>query len=190
MLKLPAAMVVLVLLVAPALYANNESEAITQDELVRRTQDLLDAVAMGDKSPFQKYYADDAMYFDEKGRAMDKAALLADVAPLPKGYSGNIKLVKAQSRIQGHTAILTYDLDEKETIFGQALTARYHGTDTWLYRDGRWQIGAGQMLRYYEDPAPGRADIVRFNEYVRTYELAPGITRTVSRERRHVVFEA
>jgi hypothetical protein len=24
--------------------------------------------------------------------------------------------------------------------FGQILHARYHGTDTWLWRNGRWQI--------------------------------------------------
>ena len=118
----------------------------------------MDAVSAGNKSPWQKYFADDCMYFDEKGRSMNKAALLADVSPLPLGYSGSIKLVKAQSHITRDTAILSYDLDESETIFGQSMTARYHGTDTWLLRDGQWQIVAGQMLRYYEDPAPGKAN--------------------------------
>ena len=61
-----------------------------------------------------------------------------------------------KSNIQGDTAILSYDLNETETIFGQNLTARYHGTDTWMYRNGKWQIVAGQMFRYYEDPAPGK----------------------------------
>jgi hypothetical protein len=159
-----------------------ENEKITQDELVRRTQELFDAVAGGDQAPWKQYFAADAVYFDEKGRSMDKTALVADVTPLPKGYSGSIKLVKLQSRIIGHTAILTYDLDETETIYGQNLTARYHGTDTWMFRDGRWQIVAGQMLRYYEDPASGKVDAMRLSDYVGTYELAPGITLTVSRQ--------
>jgi hypothetical protein len=139
-------------------------------------------VAVGNQAPWKQYFAEDAMYFDEKGRSMDKIALVADVTPLPKGYSGSIKLVKAQSRILGRTAILTYDLDETETIYGQTMTARYHGTDTWMFRDGHWQIVAGQMLRYYEDPAPGKVDMARLNDYVGTYELASGITLTVSRE--------
>ncbi|MGA9811340.1 MAG: DUF4440 domain-containing protein [Terriglobales bacterium] len=154
--------------------------AITQGELVRNTQEMFDAVAAGDQAPWQKYFADDSMYFDEKGRAMDKLALIKDVTPLPAGYSGSIKLVNPKSNIQGDTAILSYDLDESETIFGQELTARYHGTDTWMFRNGKWQIAAGQMFRYYEDPAPGKADAKKYGEYVGTYGLAPGVTQTVS----------
>ena len=58
---------------------------ITQEELVLRTQELSDSVAAGDPTPWKKYYAADSMYFDEKGRSMDKSALLADVTPLPAG---------------------------------------------------------------------------------------------------------
>jgi hypothetical protein len=111
---------------------------------------------------------------------MDKPALVKDVSPLPKGYSGSITVVNPKSHIQGDTAILSYDLNETETIFGQNMTARYHGTDTWMYRNGKWQIVAGQMLRYYEDPALGRVDIKKYAEYVGAYELAPGISQIVS----------
>jgi hypothetical protein len=153
---------------------------ITQDELVHNSQEMFDAVAAGDQAPWKKYFADDSMYFDEKGRSMDKTALVSDITPLPTGYSGNIKLVKAKSQIQGDTAILSYDLDETETVFGQNMTARYHGTDTWMYRNGQWQIVAGQMFRYYEDPAAGKADPRKYAEYAGTYELAPGVTQTIS----------
>jgi hypothetical protein len=153
---------------------------ITEGELVRNSQELFTAVASGDQGPWQKYFANDAMYFDEKGRAMDKAALVKDVTPLPKGYSGSIAVVNPKSQIQGQTAILSYDLNETETIFGQNMVARYHGTDTWMYRNGKWQIVAGQMLRYYEDPAVGKGDIKKYVEYAGVYELAPEITQTVS----------
>ena len=134
------------------MHFSRKQAAITQDELVRNTQEMFDAVAAGDQAPWKKYFADDSMYFDEKGRAMDKTALVKDVTPLPAGYSGSIKIVNPKSNIQGDTAILSYDLNETETIFGQNMTARYHGTDTWMYRNGKWQIVAGQMFRYYEDP--------------------------------------
>jgi hypothetical protein len=162
--------------------AATETEKITQEELVQRTQALFDAVAAGDQAPWKLYFADDAMMFDEKGRSMDKIALVADVTPLPKGYSGTIKVVNPQSKIVGTTAILAYDSDEIEIVFGQKMTARYHETDTWLYRAGRWQIVAAQVLRYYEDPAAAAVDPARLEDYVGTYELAPGITMTVSRE--------
>jgi len=121
---------------------------ITQDELVRRTQELFDAVTAGDQAPWKEYFAEDCVYFDEKGRNMNKASLIADITPLPAGYSGSIKMGKTQSHIEKDLAILSYDLDEKETIFGQDLTARYHATDTWIRRKGKWQIIAGQVQRY------------------------------------------
>jgi ketosteroid isomerase-like protein len=155
---------------------------ITQDELVRRTQQLMDAVAPGDQTPWQKYFADDAIYVDEKGKSMDKNGVVADITPMPAGFSGSIKILNARSNIQGDTAILSYDLAETETVFGQELHARYHATDTWRRRHHEWQIVAGEILRYYEDPAPGKADVRRFPDYVGTYQLAPGTERTVTVE--------
>jgi ketosteroid isomerase-like protein len=155
---------------------------ITQGEVVSRTQELFDAVASGNKGPWQKYFADDVLYFDEKGRSMDKKALVADVEPLPKGYSGTIKVVNSKFHHEGNTVIHTFDADEMETVFGQELHARYHETDTWMSRNGQWQIVAGQVLRYYEDPAPGQVDERKLKDYVGAYELAPGDRGTVSVE--------
>ncbi|MGB9236401.1 MAG: DUF4440 domain-containing protein [Terriglobales bacterium] len=156
--------------------------AITQDELVRRTQELVDSVAGGDQSPFQKYFAEDSMFFDERGENMNKKELVASITPLPKGYSGMIKVAKAQSHIDHDVAILSYDLNETETVFGQNELARYHETDTWMRRNGQWQIVAGQVLRYYEDPAPGEVDPRTFKDYLGTYQLGPERKIVISQE--------
>jgi hypothetical protein len=175
-------MTVLCLLAFLGVASAAEPVPITQSELVRRSQELFDALVPGNQEPFKKYYADDVIFADEKGRTMDKEALVKDVAPLPKGYSGAIKIVHPQSRIGNDFAVLAYDLDETETIFGQELHARYHEIDTWAYRNGAWQIIASQAHRYYEDPAVGTADPKQFDTYVGTYELAPGVTMEVTRE--------
>ncbi len=159
---------------------------ITQEELARRTQELFDAVAPGDKTPWNKYIAEDALYFDEKGRNMNKAALVADIAPLPNGYTGKIRLANVQSHIEGNIAIMSYDLDEKENIFGQDLSARYHETDTWMFRRGQWQIVAGQVLRYYEDPTPGELDLGKLPAYTGTYEIAPDNRQKIFAEGKHL----
>ena len=149
---------------------------ITQDELVRRTQELYDSLVTGDQSPWKKHFA------DEKGRFFDKPKLIADITPLPAGYSGTIKIQDVHSRIIGNTAVLSYDANETETIFGQNLKARYHITDTWLQRNGNWQIIASQAHRYYEDPAVGKADPKKFADFIGSYELASGQTRLVTAE--------
>jgi len=163
--------------------------ALTQEELVRRTQELFDAVVPGNKEPWQKYFAADCIFSDEKGRNLNKTQLVADIAPLPKGYSGTIKIVKPKSVIHGDTAILSYDLDETETIFGQKLTARYHVTDTWLQRNGVWQIVSSQAMRYYEDPAVARIEPKKFADFSGTYELAPGQTKRVFSEGENLYVE-
>lgn len=155
---------------------------ITEQELVRRTQQLYDAVAAGDQAPWKQYFADDCIFSDEKGRTMNKSKLVADITPLPTGYSGAIKLEHVQSRIYDNVAVLSYDANEAETIFGQKLSARYHITDTWLRRDGNWQIVASQAHRYYEDPAADKVDQKKFANFIGTYELASGQTRTVLAE--------
>src|SRR5882762_9025323 len=152
---LPA--IALMLLTLTACKAKN---GITHDELVRRTQELFENLAAGDQTPWNKYFA--------------------DVTPLPTGYSGTIKIVKPQSHIERNVAIISYDMDETETVFGQNMTARYHATDTWMRRHKQWQIVAGQVLRYYEDPAPGKVNGTKFSSYVGTYELAPGNRLTIS----------
>ena len=162
---------------------------ITQEELVRRTQELYDSLVSGDQAPWKKHFAEDCMFADEKGRFFDKPKLIADITPLPAGYSGTIKIQNAHSRIIGNTAVLSYDADESETIFGQDLKARYHITDTWLQRNGNWQIIASQAHRYYENPAVGKTDTKKFPDFIGTYELAPGQTRSVIAESQKLFVE-
>jgi hypothetical protein len=173
---------VLLACILDTLCAQNTQTAITQEELARRTQEMFDAVVPGNPEPFKKNYADDAFFFDEKGRDLDKAALVKDVTPMPTGYAGSIKMKNIKSHIEGSVAIMSYDTDESETIFNQQLSARYHQTDTWMQRKGQWQIVATQVLRYYEDPAPGKVDVSRFPQYVGEYELAPGNRMVISAE--------
>ena len=162
--------------------AAERDAAITEAELVRRTQELYDAVVPGNQAPWKKYFAEDSIFADEKGRTMDKTKLVADITPMPAGYSGAIKIEQVQSRIYNNVAILSYNANEKETIFGQNLSARYHITDTWLRRGGNWQIVASQAHRYYEDPAVGKTDSKKFPDFMGAYELAPGQTRKIIAE--------
>src|SRR5437016_14083714 len=73
--------------------------AITENELVRRTQELYDAVVPGNQVPWKKYFANDCIFADEKGRTMDKTKLVADITPMPAGYFGAIISEQVQSRI-------------------------------------------------------------------------------------------
>src|ERR1700691_576295 len=132
--------------------ARAEHAKVTLTELQERTQQLWDAVAPGDRDPWKRWIADDAMVFDESGHDMDKEAVLAGITKLPDGYSGSIEIVDMKARFAWETIITSYNANETETVYGTMLHARYHMTDTWLYRKSKWQIAGSQVLRYYEDP--------------------------------------
>jgi len=166
-----------------------DEPARLEKELMQHAQELFDAAAVGNQEPWKKYFAGNCLFFDEKGRNLTKAELIAEIHPLPNGYSGKITVGKPRTLIKDDMVILSYDLDETETVFGQNLKARYHVTDTWLHRNDVWQIAASQVFRYYEDPAVGKIDINKLHDFVGTYELAPGQTRRVSIDGDHLIVE-
>jgi hypothetical protein len=132
----------------PTLTARKAKNGITHDELVRRTQELFKNLAAGDQTPWKKNFAEDCMYFDAKGRNMKKAALVADITPLPTGYSGTIKVVKPQSHMERNVRIMSRDMDETETVFGQDMSApsRHRHLD-----ETQWTIDAFIERRNNED---------------------------------------
>jgi hypothetical protein len=164
-------------------------ETITHQELVSRTQELFEGVTTANNAAWIKYYADDCLFHDEKGRSMDKATLVKEITQLPKGYRLKFALENTQSRITSNVAVLSYDIVEDLWIYDQKVGAKFHTTDTWLLRNGTWQIVASESMRYYGDPAPGRTDPARYSEYAGTYELAPGVTLTVSTESGNLYYQ-
>jgi hypothetical protein len=161
--------------------AAQQPASISEAQLLERTQALYDAVAAGDRKPWAQYLAEDVMFFDEQGHDYDKRSMLASITPLPAGFSGTIHVVHTKARFASGVAIFSYDLDESETVFTNLLHARYHATDTWLFRNHLWQIVASQALRYYEDPATSTVAASLLNDYLGIYELAPGNQMTITR---------
>jgi Domain of unknown function (DUF4440)/Domain of unknown function (DUF3471) len=177
---------ILLFLLSSFLFAG---ETITHQDLSHRTQELLDGISTGDGTAHQKYFAEDCLFFDEKGRSLSKSSLVTEVGQLPEGYQVGLKQENAQSRIFEHAAIFSYDVNEDLVIFGQRLGAKYHFTDTWIFRDAKWQIAASQGFRYYGDPAMSEVDTKQFSEAVGTYELAPGHTVAVSLQDEHLYYQ-
>jgi hypothetical protein len=102
--------------------------------------------------------------------------------PLPKGYSGSIRIAKVQSRINGDAAVLSYRALEEETIFGQKLTPIYLVTDTYFRRNGQWQMIASHVIVMPSERKAIALPLDLFESVVGEYELTPGVTYTISLE--------
>jgi len=160
----------------------NSAGSATEKELIRIAQELFDAIPAGNKVPWKKYVADDVIYTDENWRILTKEDLIDSLSPLPKGYSGSIRMANIQSRINGDAAILSYRALEEEFVFGQKLSPIYLVTDTYFKRGGQWQMVASHVTVLPSERKPVAIDPKLYESIAGKYELTDGVTYTISVE--------
>src|SRR5262245_44053210 len=61
-------------------------------QLVQLEQQFMDDISDGKTSDYEKYMHPDCFVVTEDGSMVDKQKFIADIHPLPKGYSGFIKV--------------------------------------------------------------------------------------------------
>ncbi len=150
-------------------------------ELPRLAQRLLDAVSAGDTTLWARRLAPEAVLTDENGQTRTRAEFLAELRPLPPAVSGTLRVANPQVRVAEAAAVLTYDALEEARYYGQVLRTRYHTTDTWTWRKGRWWLLGSQTQvlpseRAVEVWVP---DTLTLRAYVGRYRLAPGTAYAV-----------
>lgn len=173
---------VLILTQANSPESMQKPPSTAEEELKRITQELLDAVALGNKDVWAKYLADSCLYSSEDGRTLTKSELLAELRPLPDGYIGKLRMANAQVREYDDTAVITYDAMEDLEVYGQKIKTRFHTTETYLRRAGQWQMIASQVLVVPSELTPVELNSKQYDDYLGDYELAPGVKYKVSRE--------
>jgi len=159
-----------------------EFASADEKELVRIAQELFDAIAIGNKAVWEKHVAPDVIYTDENWKILTKKDLVDSLAPLPKGYSGSIRMANVQSRSNGDAAVLSYRALEEETIFGQKVTPIYLVTDTYFKRNGQWQMVASHISVLPSERKSVPVNAKRLESIVGEYELSPGNTYTITLE--------
>ena len=145
--------------------------------LQQHTQALYDALTAGDARPWDQAIADDCIYTSEDGLVQDKTELLKSIAPLPKGFSGGIKLRDFQVRQADGAVVTHYFADEWEDVFGQHLKTVYVSTDSWTLRDGQWRIVATQTTVVPRDEDPVPVDPKVFAAVTGSYTFDPAAQR-------------
>jgi ketosteroid isomerase-like protein len=100
------------------------------------------SVATGDPSTVERILADDFLGVDPKGILYDKAKMIADTRKAPQSFVSN-RLNEVKIRFYGDTAIAQGN-ETWERRTGER--GRFVWTDTWIRRNGRWQIVAAEDL--------------------------------------------
>lgn len=162
---------------------NQKSNEVVVEKLKQRTQELLDAVATGDKALWQKYLADGSLYTDEEGNVLTKDELINGLHPLPKGYVGSIKIGKTESLVQENVVVLTHLDHEVLELYGQKLLTNFQTTSIWAKQsDGDWKLVSTQVIAIPNERKPAKIDLKKLDSYLGEYELTPQIVYTITRE--------
>ncbi len=159
-------------LLGPAVSAAEAPRSL-QQQLLRTTQALVDALPTGDKGVWENALTDDAVIIDEFGRVAHKADTVASIHAFPKGLAGSIELRDPHVQQYGDTAILQVEEYERETVFGQQLVVRYQSLLTFVKQAGAWKLaGYEDVTLPTEPPTLAVADLAP-GDYTGSYRYAP-----------------
>ena len=105
-----------------------------------------DAIVKGDIATIDRIEADDFNFISWQAETTNKAKDLEIVKSATyKADTINISNVKV--RVYGDAAVVTLTQDEKSQFRGKDTSGRYLFTDTWVKRNGKWQIVSSQSTK-------------------------------------------
>lgn len=123
-----------------------QSKASVEDQIKKLEQDWAQATIKSGAAAVDQYEADDIITTDPGGRVTDRAQDKADLS------SGDLKvqsieLSDMRVRVYGDTAVATGTNTLNGTYKGQDISGKYRFTDTWVKRNGKWQVVATQATK-------------------------------------------
>jgi len=163
------------------------TKRVADNEIVERlkkaTQELLDAIAPGNKAVWQQYLAEGSIYADEEGRVLTKSELIKELNPLPTGYVGSIKIGDTKTLVQDGVVVLSHRDREELELYGQQIVTYYQMTNTWAKQpDGQWRLVSTQVMAVPNERKPVVINPKIFDDYTGQYELTPEVKYVISRE--------
>ena len=157
-------------------------DAAVQAELVKLTQELMDALIPGKAEVWQRILDEDALIIDEFGRRQNKSEAVASIHAFPAGFSGSIEIRDARVRVHGDAAVLEGEMYEQETVFDQKLVVRYIFANTFVRRGGEWKLVAAIDVTLPTPPPELAVAGLRLDDYPGVYQYGPSRAFTVAIE--------
>ena len=166
-------------ILAAGVARSSPSDDRTQADLRRMTQELLDAIAPGDTTVWQRYLDPQFLHMDENGVIRNKVEFMRELQPLPPGLEGRIEIDTFRTTIHGHTVIVAYELQEYLDYHGQPLRTRFRTLDTWVSTADGWRLLAEHTAAVLKDPPAVMLTREQLREYEGVYSLTPDIQATI-----------
>jgi ketosteroid isomerase-like protein len=139
--------------------------------LTQHMQDMADALVPGDVTPWNEYLDPDVIYADENGDFTNKAGMIKQVRPMPKGLGGEIKVELLSYHEDGDTAAALFRQHETEHYYGQTIHASYLTSTTWKKHKDGWKMIAAGTLAERTDPPAITLPAADLQKFAGTYKL-------------------
>ncbi len=167
--------ILLCLTVLPVSAANEQtSPAKGSVEFFQTTeQSLMDAIALGDKTVWDRIMDPGCVVTTEEGEVLAKADFLKALNPLPPGLSGTIKVADLTVQEFPDFAVVRFLLKEEEHVFGQLLKTQYRVTDTFRRSAEAWQMIASHSSVVTLDPPAQEVSQEDWPKLVGSYRILP-----------------
>lgn len=123
--------------------ASNKSNQQEAEAYIRQSEaEWAESVASGNVSTLDRILADDFVGVDTKGKTYNKATEIGNTREGPKHFASNL-LDHVKIRFFGNTAVAQ---GSESWVRQTGEKGRFVWTDTWLLRNGHWQIVAAEDL--------------------------------------------
>jgi ketosteroid isomerase-like protein len=123
--------------------ATAQSAAGVENQIKKLEQDWAQATVKSGAAAVDQYEADDIIDTDPNGRVTDKAQDKTDLSSGDLKFQ-SIELSDLKVRVYGDTAVAAGTNILNGTYKGQDISGKYRYTDTWVKRNGKWQVVATQ----------------------------------------------
>ena len=139
--------------------------------IISYMQAMSDAIASGNAAVWDKHLDLNVIFAEEDDTYKGKADMLKEIAPLPKGSSGAIRVELLSYHEEDGIAVALFRQNETEHYFGQTIYAKYLTSTTWKKRPEGWKLIAAQVLAEKVDPPAITLPATQLAQYVGKYQL-------------------
>ncbi len=147
-MKIVALAVAAVVMGSGMLWAQSEEQKKAEAYIIESERQWADSVATGKTDDVARILAEDFIGVDPEGKQYDKKTMVDGTKDAPKEYVSN-RLNDVKVRFYGDTAV-AQGSESWERRTGTPKYGRFVWTDTWVKRNGKWQIVAAEDLTVEE----------------------------------------
>lgn len=120
--------------------------ASEEQAVLHAEHEWVNVTLQGNVDAFSSFMADEYLALLPGGRIRDKATWVSALRAGTSKYE-SVNLSNLRVRVYGNTAVVFGEYTQKATADGKDNSAAGKYVDTWIKRDGRWQVVASGFSR-------------------------------------------